>query len=131
MIPIAGTPNGWSYVSRKPLILKGSPEGQFPFELPRHLVQASVKSGCWIPLIGREGPLGALNLFSCRAMAFVDEDLDDLAQLASQVAVALDNALTFQRMADLNARLEKENSISKTSCELTRSLRKSSAVVRR
>ncbi len=108
LIPIAGTPNGWSYVSGKPLILKGSPGEQFPFELPRHLEQASVKSGCWIPLIGREGPLGTLNLFSCRPTVFVDEDLENLAQLASQVAVALDNALAFQRMADLNARLEKE-----------------------
>jgi formate hydrogenlyase transcriptional activator len=108
LIPIAGSPNGWSYVSGKPLMLRGSPDEQFPFELPSHLVQASVKSGCWIPLIGREGPLGTLNLFSRRPMAFLDEDLDSLVQLASQVAVALDNALAFQRMADLNARLEKE-----------------------
>jgi formate hydrogenlyase transcriptional activator len=41
-------------------------------------------------------------------MAFGDEDLDGLVQVASQVAVALDTALAFQRMADLNARLEKE-----------------------
>jgi PAS domain S-box-containing protein len=108
LIPIAGSPNGWSFVSRKPLILKGSPGEQFPFELPRHLVQASIKSGCWIPLIGREGPIGTLNLFSRQPMAFVEEDLDKLGQLASQVAVALNNALAFQRMADLNARLEKE-----------------------
>jgi len=108
LIPITGSPNGWSYVSRKPLVLKGSPGEQFPFEPPKHLVQASVKSGCWIPLIGREGPLGTLNLFSRQAEAFQDEDLGALAQLAGQVAVALDNALAFQRMADLNARLEKE-----------------------
>jgi PAS domain S-box-containing protein len=107
-IPITGSPHGWSYVSRKPLILKGSPEEQFPFELPQHLVQASVKSGCWIPLIGRDGPLGTLNLFSLQPMAFLNEDLETLGQLASQVAVALDNALVFQRMVDLNSRLEKE-----------------------
>ncbi len=108
LLPIAGSPNGWSYVSRKPLLLKGLPGEQFPFELPRHLVQASVKSGCWIPLIGRERPMGTLNLFSRQPMAFVEEDLDNLVQLAGQVAVALDNTLAFQRMADLNARLEKE-----------------------
>ncbi len=109
LIPIAGSPNGWSYVSRKPLMLQGSPGEQFPFELPSHLVRVSVKSGCWIPLIGSEGPLGTLNLFSLHPMAFGEEDLDKLVQLASQVAVALDNALAFQRMMDLNARLEREN----------------------
>jgi formate hydrogenlyase transcriptional activator len=108
LIPITGSPNGWSYVSRKPLVLKGSPGEQFPFKLLQLLVQASIKSGCWIPLIGREGPLGTLNLYSRQAMDFSNEDIEGLMQLANQVAVALDNALAFQRMADLNARLEKE-----------------------
>jgi formate hydrogenlyase transcriptional activator len=107
-IPITGTPHGWSYVSRKPLLLKGSPEEQFLFELPEHLVQASVKSGCWIPLVGRDGPLGTLNLFSLQPMSFLNEDLESLGLLASQIAVALDNALVYQRMVDLNSRLEKE-----------------------
>jgi formate hydrogenlyase transcriptional activator len=108
LVPITGSPEGWSYVSRKPLIFTDSSEEQFPYKLPQYLVQASVKAGCWIPLIAREGPLGTLNLFSRHAMAFGDEDLDGLVQVASQVAVALDTALAFQRMADLNARLEKE-----------------------
>jgi formate hydrogenlyase transcriptional activator len=107
-VPIAGSPNGWSYVSRKPLILKGSSGEQFPFELPQHLAQASIKSGCWIPLVGRDGPLGTMNLFSRQPSFFRETDLDGLVQLANQVAVALDNALAFQRMADLNARLAKE-----------------------
>jgi formate hydrogenlyase transcriptional activator len=108
LVPITGSPDGWSYVSRKPLVLKGSSGEQFPFKLPQHLVQASIKSGCWIPLIGRENALGTLNLFSRHPLAFLEEDVDTLLQLAGQVAVALDNALAFQRMADLNARLEKE-----------------------
>ncbi|HEV3481841.1 MAG TPA: sigma 54-interacting transcriptional regulator [Candidatus Acidoferrales bacterium] len=108
LISIAGSPHGWSYVSKKPLLLKGLPGEEFPHELPQHLVRIGVKSGCWMPLIGREGPLGTLNLFSRQPNAFQEKDLDALGQLASQVAVALDNALAFQRMADLNARLQNE-----------------------
>ncbi len=108
LLPITGSPNGWSYVSGKPLVLKGSPDEHFPFELPPHLVQQSVKSGCWVPLVGREGPLGTLNLFSRSPGAFSEDDLHSLSQLASQIAVALDNALAYQRLADLNARLAKE-----------------------
>ena len=107
-IPIAGSPHGSVYVSRKPLVLKGSADEQFPYALPQHLVHASIKSGCWIPLLGRDGALGTLNLFSRQPLVFQDEDIGPLLQLAGQVAVALDNALAFQRMSDLNARLEKE-----------------------
>jgi len=108
LIPITGSPNGWSYVSGKPLLLKGSPGERFPFGLPEHLVRASVKSACWVPLIGREGPLGTLNLYSRQPGAFSEDDLPGLLQLSAQVAVALDNALAYQRLADLNARLAKE-----------------------
>jgi formate hydrogenlyase transcriptional activator len=90
------------------LVLKGSADEQFPYALPQHLVHASIKSGCWIPLLGRDGALGTLNLFSRQPLVFQDEDIGPLLQLAGQVAVALDNALAFQRMSDLNARLEKE-----------------------
>jgi len=108
LLPITGSPDGWVYVSGKPLILKGSPGEQFPFELPGDLARESIKSGCWVPLIGREGPFGTLNLFSRQPRAFSDADLEALLQLGSQIAVALDNALAYRRMADLNARLEKE-----------------------
>jgi len=108
LIPVAGSPQGWSYVSGKPLILKGERGEEFPFKLQDYLVQSSVKSGCWIPLIGRDRTVGTLNLYSTRARAFSEDDIAALSQLASQIAVALDNALAFQRLADLNARLEKE-----------------------
>jgi len=108
LLPIAGTPDGWVYVSGKPLILKGCPGEQFAFELGDHLAGESVKSGCWVPLIGPEGAFGTLNLFSRQPEAFSDADLEALLQLGSQIAVALDNALAYRRLADLNARLEKE-----------------------
>jgi len=108
LLSITGSPDGWVYVSAKPLILKGTPGEHFPFELAEHLTRQSVKSGCWVPLIGREGPFGTLNLFSCQPGSFSDADLQALLQLGSQIAVALDNALAYRRMADLNARLEKE-----------------------
>jgi len=108
LLPITGSPDGWVYVSGKPLILKGSLKEPVPFELPEYLARESVRSGCWVPLIGREGPFGTLNLFSRQPGAFSDADLEALLLLGSQIAVALDNALAYRRLADLNARLEKE-----------------------
>ena len=108
LLPVAGTPHGSVYTSGKPLLLKGSAGERFSFEMPSHLVGASIRSGCWIPLTGREGPLGTLNVFSRQAGAFTEEDVTALAQLGSQVSVALDNALAFRQIAELNARLAKE-----------------------
>jgi formate hydrogenlyase transcriptional activator len=108
LLPVAGTPHGSVYASGKPLLLKGSPSDGFPFAMPEHLVRGSIKSGCWIPLNGREGPLGTLNVFSRQSGAFSEEDVTALSQLGSQVSVALDTALAFRRIADLNARLAKE-----------------------
>lgn len=108
LLPVPGTPHGSVYASGKPLILKGSPTERFPFDMPQHLMGASIKSGCWIPLAGRGGPLGTLNVFSRQPGAFSDEDVNALVQLGGQVSVALDNALAYQRIADLNARLAKE-----------------------
>ncbi|MGC2333676.1 MAG: sigma 54-interacting transcriptional regulator [Candidatus Acidiferrales bacterium] len=108
LLPVAGTPHGSVYASGKPLLLKGSEAEKFPFEMPKHFAGASIQSGCWIPLTGREGPLGTLNVFSRQAGAFSEEDVNALGQLGGQVSVALDNALAFQRIADLNARLAKE-----------------------
>ena len=108
LLPLAGTPHGAAYSSGKPLLLKGVGTEQFPYDLPAHLARASIRSGCWIPLTGREGPLGTLNVYSRQAGAFAEDDAAALAQLGSQISVALDNALAFQRIADLNARLAKE-----------------------
>ena len=108
LLPAAGTPHGAAYASGRALLLKGSPGERFPFDLPEHLVRAHVRAGCWIPLAGREGTLGTLNVYSRREETFTEEDLSALVQLAGQVSVALDNALAFQRIADLNARLAKE-----------------------
>ena len=109
LIPVAGSAAGWVYASRKPLVLKGLPGEKLPVELPPYVANRFVKSACWIPLAGRDASLGTLNLFSQQPEAFSDEDLDILSQMASQAAVALDNALAFQRISDLNKRLAEEN----------------------
>ena len=111
VLPIAGSPAGWAYASGKPLLFTGEPGERLPVELPPHLLWQSVKSGCWIPLRGREGVLGTLNIFSRRPGAFSAEDASALLQLANQFGLALDNALAFRRISDLNKRLAKEKEV--------------------
>jgi formate hydrogenlyase transcriptional activator len=101
------SPAGWVYTNRKPLLLKGRANEKFPFDLPTYLPQ-SLKSGCWIPLLGREHTLGTLNIFSRRPEHFTEDDLNMLIQIANQVTIALDNALTLRRVSDLKETLARE-----------------------
>jgi formate hydrogenlyase transcriptional activator len=107
-VPLGGSPAGWAYTARKPLLLKGQPDEKWPFEMPPQFAHRSLKSGCWIPLIGREGVIGTLNLFSRRPGNFTDEDVNLLAQIAGQVAIALGNAMAFRRMSELKDQLAEQ-----------------------
>lgn len=108
VMSLESSPAGWAYTTRKPLLLKGLPHEEWPFEMPASPADLALKSGCWIPLVGREGVLGTLNLFSRRPENFTDHDVSLLTQIASQVAVALDNALAYSRISELNERLAKQ-----------------------
>lgn len=72
------------------------------------LFELGVESGCAVPLITSKGKLGTLNLASTECCAFAPADIDLLNQVASQVAVALDNARAYQEIAELKDKLSKE-----------------------
>ena len=70
--------------------------------------QEGVRSLCCAPLITPGGVLGTLTLGSRADNFFSDADLQYFSQAAGQVALALDNALSYTRIEELNARLAEE-----------------------
>jgi formate hydrogenlyase transcriptional activator len=72
------------------------------------LFALGVQSGCCVPLITTKGAIGTLNLASTERTAFAAANVDLLNQVASQVAVALDNARAYQQIAELTDKLSKE-----------------------
>ncbi len=105
---LGSSPAGWAYTTRKPLLLKGQSGEEWPFEAPPQFAHLSLKSGCWIPLIGREGVIGTLNVFSRRPGNFTDDDVNLLTQIAGQVAIALGNAMAFQHISELKDQLTEQ-----------------------
>ncbi len=102
------SPAGWAYTTRKPLLLKGQPDEKWAFETPPQFAQQGLKSGCWIPLVGREGAVGTLNVFSRRPGNFTADDVHLLSQIAGQVAIALGNALAFRHLSELKDQLTEQ-----------------------
>jgi formate hydrogenlyase transcriptional activator len=71
----------------------GSDVGRRFFE---RVVAEGLKSGCDLPLIGRNGVLGVLSALKRSEKAFQEEDVEFLEQVSRQVAIAVENALDYE-----------------------------------
>jgi formate hydrogenlyase transcriptional activator len=69
---------------------------------------AGVESMCCLPLATRKGKLGILLVGSADPDAFSDTDIRFLAHASAQIAIAIDNARAYERVASLNSRLTAE-----------------------
>ncbi len=63
---------------------------------------------CAVPLISRNRVLGVLELGQCRERAFTQEDVAFVAQIAGQVAIAVENALAYEEITALKEQLSRE-----------------------
>ncbi len=106
--PVDGTPAGVAFRSRKPAVVKGEDLERFPSEIARLLLDEGIRSVCAVPLLTHDRVLGTLNVGSRTDIAFAPEDVDLLAQVAAQIAIAVENALAHEEVNALKERLAKE-----------------------
>jgi formate hydrogenlyase transcriptional activator len=69
---------------------------------------AGLESVCCVPLMTRHGTLGALYVGSATPDAFSEQDVRLLGQTSAQIAIAVENARAYQRIARANAHLTDE-----------------------
>jgi formate hydrogenlyase transcriptional activator len=72
----------------------GHPDGRI---LYRRVVQEGLRTGCYLPLAGRDGLVGVLMLCRRSDNAFKDDDVLLLEQVARQVAIAVENTLEYEK----------------------------------
>jgi formate hydrogenlyase transcriptional activator len=72
----------------------GHPEGQLIYE---SVVMEGLRTGCYLPLIGRNITLGVLMLCRRSDNIFQNDDVILLEQVARQVAIAVENTLEYER----------------------------------
>jgi formate hydrogenlyase transcriptional activator len=85
--------NSFEQVREDPEIY-GHPDGQF---LYKRVVEEGLKTGCYLPLIGRDRVVGVLMLCRRSDNAFEKDDVILLEQVASQVAIAVENTLEYEK----------------------------------
>ncbi|MGA7415818.1 MAG: sigma 54-interacting transcriptional regulator [Bryobacteraceae bacterium] len=72
----------------------GNPDGQRLYE---RVIEEGLRVGCYLPLVGRNRVVGVLMLSRRSDNAFAKDDVILLEQVARQVAIAVENALEYEK----------------------------------
>jgi formate hydrogenlyase transcriptional activator len=72
----------------------GNPDGQLVYE---RVIEEGLKTGCYLPLVGRDRVVGVLMLSRRSDSAFEKDDVFLLEQVACQVAIAVENTLEYEK----------------------------------
>ena len=74
----------------------------------RRFVALGLKSICSVPLITRDRTIGTLALSRMTDDVWTSEDVEFLAQVASQIAIAVENSLAYRELSEMKERLATE-----------------------
>ena len=107
-IPVADTLAGIIFRGREGRVLGSGDIRRMSPITSAILEREGLQSICAAPLIFLDKSLGMLSVGSRQAGFFNPEDIPFYTQVAGQIAIALENALSYKRIEELNARLAEE-----------------------
>ena len=108
LIPIEGTMPGDSFRSGKPIVINRLDPAEVPPEMYKKASAEGLNSFCDVPLVSRNRLLGVLAVARREENAFDQDEIAFLTQVANQVAIGVENALSYTEIADLKNRLAQE-----------------------
>src|SRR5580693_1638586 len=106
--PVDGHPSGWVWQSQQAFVVTDTEEDQrFPDFLHR-LREVGVRSLAMVPLTTAQHRLGAMGFGRLVPQLITETEVQFMQRAASQVAVAVDNALNFQTSQAYQSQLARE-----------------------
>ncbi len=115
-LPIETTPAGWVWQTQQSLLIADvEREARFPLEIIR---RPGIRTFYTFPLTSASRRLGALGFGSVTESAYREADQEFLQQVTNQVAVAVDNALNFERAIAAQEQLTRERDRSQLMLEI-------------
>ena len=97
LMPLEGTPPGLAITSRQTVRRDFPDLEEFPSQIMKDAYKAGLRSGCSVPLISHGRVLGAIVIGCMRDYGITDENQELLEQISKQVAIAVENALNYER----------------------------------
>jgi len=108
LLPLEGTPPGIAIATRKTVMRDRLDFNEFHSPIMREAYNAGLRCGISVPLICHDQVLGTINVGSLKECAFTRDDAELLEQIATQVAIAVENSLAFGELARLKNKLVSE-----------------------
>jgi formate hydrogenlyase transcriptional activator len=106
LIPIEGSRPGTAFKTGEPYVSMMRDEADLTPDSPP--LAEGFKVGCVLPLASRGRIHGVLTLGRREENAFSPDEVQFLMQVASQVAIAVENALAYSQIAELKEKLTQE-----------------------
>jgi formate hydrogenlyase transcriptional activator len=101
-------PASEAFATGKPVVVRDTDMDRYSSPRFRRFVELGCKSACSVPLVTSNGTLGTLEVARTSGDVWAEADVDFLAQVARQIAVALENALAYRQLNELKERLATE-----------------------
>jgi formate hydrogenlyase transcriptional activator len=106
---VTGLPTAEALRSGKAVVLSQPDFERFPSPEYRRLVSLGFSASCSIPLITPNGTLGTLEIARISAEPWATDDIDLLVQVAHQIAIAVENSLSYRELIETKEKLATEN----------------------
>jgi formate hydrogenlyase transcriptional activator len=103
-----GMPSAAALATGKPVVVPDVNLARYSSPEYRRFVELGCKSACSVPLVTSNGTLGTLEIARTTGDAWTDEDVDFLVQVARQIAIAVENALSYRQLREMKERLATE-----------------------
>jgi formate hydrogenlyase transcriptional activator len=101
-----GSASGYVFRTAEPRIFS-APDLE-TFSESAWLLARGIRSACCVPLATAQGTIGTLNLAAFGDDAFSQSQFPLLTRVAGQIGIAVRNAISYERIEDLNAQLARE-----------------------
>src|ERR1700722_12888980 len=92
----------------KPAVVNKADRSELPPEIYEEVVAEGLKSTCLFPLINRGRALGILTIARTTEAPFTPYDVEFLTQAAGQIAITIENRLTYHEISELKDKLAQE-----------------------
>ena len=107
-IPIEGSPAEFVFTTGQTLYLPRPDTERFPSIFIRQFIERGVKTVCCAPLVAHGRTMGIMTVLILREDALTASDVELFTQIASQVAIAVENALSYRELSRIKNKLAEE-----------------------
>ena len=103
-----GMPTAEALATGKPVVVRDLNIARYTSPQYRRFVDMGCKSACSVPLVTTNGTLGTLEIARTTGDVWTDDDLEFLVQVARQIAIAVENSLSYRELSEIKERLATE-----------------------